>query len=319
MNLRRKIQDRALSIPAHLAFRWANLPAVSAAQERRGENSLRRRLCVDFPLPHEMSVVAGLERDGVFVTDLASIGLADTDAQEIMNSGSLVAGRLAERAAGFGDNRPVMTVSQPDDLLHHRAIYRWGLNAVLLRIVEAYLKRSVAYDGPVVFHTPANGREEGTRQWHLDREDRRVIKVALYLNDVAESDGPFQILKHEHRRSGARFEYRAMTTAELQRSLAASGSPLDIVTCTGKAGTLVFADTARFYHRGKPATGRDRSAIFFSYVSRSPRHPFFCERTHLHRKQIVGLVEGLNPAQKACALWRDELSWLARLIPASPT
>jgi len=312
-----KVLRGIASLPAHLAFHLTNQPAVSAAAERRHRDGLRRNLFVASPLTKEAAVVEGLERNGVFVTDLASLGLGGAGEEAITVSGRQVAARLSEQAVRLGDRPPDMITSEPTDLLRHPEIYRWGLNAVMLRIAEAYLRQPVAYDGALVFHTPANGREVGTRKWHLDREDGRMIKVGLYLNDVDEAGGPFQISKHEHQRPDGRFDYRALTTAELAHRYDGVLAPKNIVTCTGTSGSLVFADTARFYHRGKPATGQDRSAIFFSYFARPPRHPYFCERTRLLRRQIRQLIEGLHPAQQASALWRDNLSVAARIIPSS--
>ena len=318
MHLTTKVTRHIASLPAYLAFHWTNQPAASAIAERRHPGSLRRNMVVDSLLPNEAAVVEGLRSNGVFVTDLDKLGLcSEQQGETIATSGRLVATRLAARAAEHGARPPDMIVSEPADLLRNAEIYRWGLNAVLLRIAEAYLCQPVAYDGALVFYTPADGREVATRRWHLDREDVRMIKVGLYLNDVDEAGGPFQILRHEKERAGARIDYRARTTAGLSRWFGDVSMPSDVVTCTGKSGSLVFADTARFYHRGKPATGQDRSAIFFSYFARLPRHPFFCERSRLSRHQIAKLIEGLHPAQQASALWRDELSMAWRMIPSS--
>ena len=319
-NLMAGYRRKLASLPAHLAFHLTNLPPVAAYMERRHVDSLRRNLCVASPLPHEAAIVAGLHREGVVVTDLDALGLTELgDDGEIMVSAGRIARRLGEVAAAMGTARPPMIVSQMADLIRDPAVYRWGLNAVLLRIAENYLHQPVAYDGPLVFHSSEDGREVGTRRWHLDREDRRVIKVALYLNDVDDSGCPFQLLKQEVQHEGDRFDYSVFQGAEMQQKFGAEVLTADTSTCTGKAGTVIFADTARFYHRAKPSTGRDRSAIFFSYFARPPCHPFFCNRNHLPRQQIVQLTEGLNRAQRACALWQDNVSWVVRQIPESPT
>jgi hypothetical protein len=110
--------------------------------------------------------------------------------------------------------------------------------------------------------------------------------------------------------------YQTLTMAGLQVKLVTPLKPGDIRICTGKAGTLIFADTARFFHRGKPATGRERFTIFYSYFAWRPRH-LFLQGTRLSRGQIVQLVERLGVEQQAAALWRNNLSWGNRLIPPS--
>jgi hypothetical protein len=47
----------------------------------------------------------------------------------------------------------------------------------------------VAYDGASVNYTVADGREVSTRRWHRDWEDRRMLKVAVCLNDVGHGGG----------------------------------------------------------------------------------------------------------------------------------
>lgn len=311
-----KLARRAVNAPALLAVGAMNLPPLLGYLERRHEAAIRRAPPAGGLSAVEAAVVEGLDRDGVFVTSLAALGLAEESGDGIMSTGRRVADALACRAEAMGGGR-VMITTHPTDIVQHPAIYRWGLNPVLLRILRAYLRLPVAYDGPILFHTPADGAEAGTRRWHIDREDRRVVKVGLYLHDVDEHTGPFQSLRREVRPDAGRFDFTALDTAGLRRRFGADEGSPDITTCVGAAGTVIFADTARFYHRGKPATRRARSAVFYSYFARPPRHPFFCERSRLSRPRIAAMVRSLSPEQQDCALWRDSLPWLARLIPSS--
>ena len=61
----------------------------------------------------------------------------------------------------------------------------------------------------------------------------------------------------------------------------------------------------------------DRTALFYSYFSRTPRHPFFCERSTMRRAQLKGLARDLPKRQRDCVLWRDALPLTSRLIPVS--
>jgi hypothetical protein len=305
----------AASAPAYLAFAGLKLAPRPPELSRRRDDILRQCAPVLPLCPAEATVVEGLELRGVFTTSLSALGLATVQGDDTLNSGRLAAAILEERTAF--DRRSGMIVSEAADLMRHTAVYRWGLAPALLRIAESYLCTPPAFDGPLIFRTPADGREVGARKWHLDREDRRVIKVGLYLHDVDEDGGPFQILKQEADRGDGSFTYPTLTMAELQCELVTPLTQEDITTCAGKAGTLIFADTARFFHRGKPATARERFAIFHSYFARRPSHPFFCKRTRLTRRRIAQLVEGLGADQQAAALWRDNLTWGERLIPPS--
>jgi hypothetical protein len=293
------------SLPAYLAYHGSRFIGITSIKAEQDNPS---------PLlsPIEAAVVAGLERDGIFITSLAALGLADGTSQRLIDRAKQVAYGLAKHAS---PTRRAVLTAEAAYLRHEPVIYRWGLNSVMLRIIETYLRQPVAYDGSLVFHTLATGAATETRGWHLDREDTpRMVKVALYLHNVDEEGGPFQLIKEE---IGSRQEYVVFDTEGLQHELGVPVTPENTVTFTGMAGSVVFADTARFYHRGKPAIKHDRAAIFYSYFGRPPRHPFFCNRSHLTRRDIKRLTEGLNPAQQACALWRKEVPWLARIIPAS--
>jgi len=305
----------AASGPAYLAFAGMQLAPRPPELSRRRDDILRQCAPAAPLCRVEAAVVEGLEHHGIFTTSLSALGLEVVQGDDILNNGRRAARLLEDRAVT--DRRSGMIVSEAADLMRHAAVYQWGLAPALLRIAESYLCMPAAFDGPLIFRTPADGREVGTRKWHLDREDRRVIKVVLYLHDVDEDGGPFQILKQETDRGDGSFTYPTLTMAELQRKLVTSLTEENITTCTGKAGMLVFADTARFFHRGKPATARERFAIVYGYFARRPHHPFFCKRTRLSRRQIVKLVEGLSADQRATALWRDNLSWGERLIPPS--
>jgi hypothetical protein len=297
-----------------MALRFTNLPPVMAYCENRYIASL---IFSENLSALQKAAVAQLEQNGVFVTDLAALGCSGDEGAEVMACGNRLAALLAARGAAAGRVRPAVTISKPADLMDYPAIYRWGLNPAILGIVQAYLRSPVAYDGPLVFHAPADGRETSNRRWHVDREDRRVVKVGLYLHDVSESGGPFQLLHHEVRRAGEAFHYKVFDSIRLEQKLGRDVTSRDTVTCPGKAGTLVFAETGRFYHRGKPATDCERATIFFSYFARSPRHPFFCARSGLSRSDLTELIQGLSPEQQAAALWRDTLPLIARLIPPS--
>ncbi len=307
--------DTLASIPAYMAFNWDMLPHASRTAERRRASALRSSLVLNNLSPLESDIFEGLERNGVFVTHLDALGL-DSTGEDIISLGRSVASSALIRAQSKGAAQPSMIVSNAMDLERWPGIYRWGLNAVLLRIAECYLRRPVAYDGPLVFHTFADGKELSTRRWHLDREDTRMMKVALYLNDVDENGGPFEILCREVLRRQDSSRYEAFDTRKLE-TVYGKALRSDIRTCTGRKGTLVFADTARYYHRGRPAVEEERSAVFFSYFGQPPAHPYFCNRNKLSRAQIDRMSFGLHPAQLESALWRDCLPLRARLMPPS--
>lgn len=265
----------------------------------------------------EAEVVRTLERDGLYATSLAAFSLPGT--AEMFNAGTEIAAALAN---GFGRPRSGSRKSTSPEITGseaYRPLFKWGTHVSLLRIVEAYLGLPAAYDGPKVAYTPADGRQAGTRLWHRDREDRRMLKIAIYLTDVTDSGGPLQCLKPDvyEGRLDQGFRYPVRTHAQLERQVGRSIVDDDITSFKRPAGTVIFVDTARLYHRGKPAVDADRRTIFHTYFSLSPRHPFFCERSDLSRADLARFAQELTDAtQRDAVSWRDTVGWL-RLVPKS--
>jgi hypothetical protein len=115
-----------------------------------------------------------------------------------------------------------------------------------------------------------------------------------------------------------RGKFPILTQEQLEKALGDFDPDRDVVTCTGKAGTVIFADTAALYHRGKPASARDRCAIFFNYMNRAPLRPFRCERSPISRAQTRRLAASMPQRQRDCLLWRDSLPLVARIVPPTP-
>jgi hypothetical protein len=302
-------------LPARMALRLCNHPSFRKVLGRRHCRALadhRARLPALDGI--DAAIVAALERDGVFVTTLDALGLSGSD--DILTAGNTLADRFAGEARARSAAGVPFIYIPPEEVIDHPAVFSWGLQDRLLDIAECYVGLPVAYDGVCINYTVADGREVSTRKWHRDWEDRRMLKVAVYLHDVHPTGGPFQMIrrKDSSQNDDDGFAYDLADDAELERRLGADFTR-DVVSCEGPGGTVIFTDTARFFHRGKPATARDRAAIFYSYFASPPRHPFLCERTGMARRDIARLAHDLPDRQRDAALWRRRLPLPLRLIP----
>ena len=295
--LRAGWERKLLSLPAWTAHRISRLPAIERAREARYRSQLAAHApAVPLLTGLDARICDGLRRDGIFMTSLEALALPGS-AEMLSSACELAAGyapKARERAAR-GENflmmPPAMVMMRPD-------LFAWGLHDRLLNIAEAYLGLPPAYDGLAIIHTVADAREQSTRRWHRDREDWRMLKIAIYLNDVDADGGPFEL----DRRGEA-----AMRVDD----------PSAVQSCPGPAGTVIFADTARCLHRGRPAQ-RDRAALFYSYFSRQPRNSFFCERSGLSRTQVAALTRDLPLRQAESAQWFRALPPILRMIPTAP-
>jgi hypothetical protein len=307
---------RALSLPAELVLRLMNLPQLDRPVPQRRTTLSATRLS-----SASAAIVEAIERDGFCVSSLTALGIPGSKA--MLAAALDLSQKLARRARADAGRHTIF--ANAADLLAQPRIFHWGLDEGLLDIVEAYLGTPAAYDGASYFYSVADGREAGTRVWHRDREDHRMLKVALYISNVTREDGPLELLRRswqerlDARRT--RWRYASLRQADLDAALPDADPEDTIHSLAGPPGTVLFIDTARHHHRGRPPTGQDRSAIYHSYFPRRPRHPFCCERSPLSRTEIATFARDLPQRQRDAMLWRQALtgplSWIPRDRPRS--
>jgi hypothetical protein len=310
--------NQVMSIPSQVAWWFSKIPFVE-------ENFLYPRYQktlqeYESKLPIldsiESKIVDELDRNGICITSLEALGIANT-ADFYKSANTLVQElRAISLLPESGGKYEILTT--PEQLIEHEEVFHWGYNERLLKIVEKYLGLPVAYDGLLFVKSIADGREIGPRAWHRDRECRKMIKVCVYLNDVVEEGGPFQCLQPELNSalcSTVKHRYKSVFNEELKTLY--PDQMQGVKTVTGKAGTVFFVDTARYYHRGQPPTKFNRNAIFFSYFSRRPWHPFFCQRSPFSKAQLNSLTAEASTFQRDSTYWKDALPWFVKLIPRS--
>jgi hypothetical protein len=314
----RQKSDWLKNLPARTCLKMCNSETVRTWLGARHQAALARH-SAQLPRldPRDGELVDTLRRDGIAVTSIEALGLDGSQALLARSLG--LARSFAPTARKLNEAGQVFVIVPPKQLVANRHIIEWGLQDRLLDIAEAYIGLPPAYDGVAINYTVADGRQISTRRWHRDWEDRRVLKVAVYLHDVGPDGSPFEVLRRsDTMQSDARgYSYELADDADLAREFG-EGYPTDIMSCTGSRGTVIFADTARLFHRGKPATKQDRAALFYSYFSSTPRHPFFCERTGLARSDLLQLSRTLPPRQRDAIAWWRTVPFALRAIPLAP-
>jgi hypothetical protein len=186
-------------------------------------------------------------------------------------------------------------------IMEHLEIFLWGLEQRLLNIVENYLGLPVAYHGAYFRRDLANNVQHKSRLWHLDKEDRKMLKIIVYLSDVNDDGGPFEYIPKSLTHMVAHtlsYNYGYVQQQTMERVV----SPLNWQSCTGPAGTVLLVDTACLFHRGKIPVFGDRFTIFYDYTTRQPKHPFYC-KSSLSPEHLVLLASQLGEKQRQCLLW----------------
>lgn len=312
---------RFASVPAQIAGYFSNLSFVE-------ENILYPRY--QRALREHASALPTLNsRDSKIVDELVQTGICVTSLDSLAIPNSVKAFKAVAKIKEGLKEIASLPINQNNSTIYATAnllmscpeLFYWGLDERLLKIAERYLGVPVAYDGILFTLSLADGTEYGVRTWHRDVEDRRMVRVCIYLNDVDENGGPFQFMQSDTNSRIGNLEKDKTTSLDNKtpRKLFSPSTTDDITTCTGPAGTVIFADTARHYHRGKPPTQSNRFAIFFTYFSRRPLHPYFCHRSVLSDKHIRNLTGSLCAEKRACVLWDENLPSLVKWIPKKLT
>ena len=185
-------------------------------------------------------------------------------------------------------------VDGPELLLRHPALVQFGLEERLLNIIEDYLGLPVALTAVNLRKDIGGGVQLGTRYWHLDTDEVKVIRMMVYLNDVSMANGPFEYISRPVSRPVRALRRRAFRSAgdpirdEEMRLHIPESHWLPI---TGPAGTVLLADHALCYHQGKTHDS-ERTVMIHTYTSRRPRYP------RLQRN--AALDANLSARQRSC-------------------
>jgi ectoine hydroxylase-related dioxygenase (phytanoyl-CoA dioxygenase family) len=119
--------------------------------------------------------------------------------------------------------------------------------------------------------------------WHRDDVEFQ-FKAILYLVDVNENNGPFQLIKYSNKlkfiiRDCYRYKMRINETRLSEKKIneIINAEPERLKTITGSAGTLILVDTS-LIHRGRPLASGLRYALtnyyYPSYKLKSMQNHF---------------------------------------------
>ncbi|MGI2904080.1 phytanoyl-CoA dioxygenase family protein [Tolypothrix sp. VBCCA 56010] len=276
------------------------IPFVQAQYELVYQTAVNKHL-VNLPVlsTSDRTLVETIKRDGVAITSLSALGIPSNP--RFFQVAKKLMSEIPKSISGQKNEFVVHATSQ--QLMEHPEIFWWGLEQRLLNIVENYLGLPVAYQGVFFRRDIANEVAIKSRLWHIDMEDIKVLKIIVYLNDVNEDAGPFQYIPQSLTSTVARsLKYHSgyIRDETMQQAL----SPSNWKSCTGLAGTVIFASTASIFHRGKIPVADDRFTVFFDYTSRQPKQPFY-NTLSLPKQNLLSLVNNLSKAQKNCVFWQQ--------------
>lgn len=242
--------------------------------------------------PTEAVLVKEVDANGVGVTSLDELELPGTDKLKAALT------RLTDSLAARDPGTNSAIKPTREELAREIDIYQWGLNNRLLDIVENYIGLPARYYGAAVYREVADGKTEGTRQWHRDIEDFRVFKILVWLTDVGPRGGAFQYVPRPVS-DPAVSQLKYVAGFVTDQALSEFVDPTQWVKATGPKWTAVMADPARILHRASPAEDHDRYSVTFTWTSRHPIKTI-TNPDPFTGAEMARLRQGLDNRQLAC-------------------
>jgi len=224
----------------------------------------------------DRNILNALKKDGVCVTTLADLGLSSSS--ELLKAAYY---QLSQMENPNNDHLE-QKLPQISTVTGLPEFYTWAREKRLLNIIENYIGLPVAFHGVHLRKDFKSKHQFGTLLWHSDAEDRRIIKIFIYLNDVEEKTGPFEYIPRSFTslfswnyfrlyyklwKSG----YLGIEDEEVKSVIPKSAWKF----CPGRAGTVILVDTKNVLHHGTVRT-EDRLALFFCYTANPPERPHLC-------------------------------------------
>lgn len=160
------------------------------------------------------------------------------------------------------------------ELASDPTLFMWGLSEDLLDLAECHIGLPPRYLGVEVKReivNPAAGHSHAAvRRWHLDHEDRRILKIIVYLSDVDNASAPFEYVDLPTSQSILCTRGRPYRAARLDEAVRAEIPGPKRRQVTGSRMTAIYVDTGQVLHRVCPPQESERYSVTFAYCSRSP-------------------------------------------------
>jgi hypothetical protein len=224
----------------------------------------------------DRQILKALKRDGVYVTTLADLGLSSTPEllkaayEQLSQMEKIDNDHVAERLP------QICTVTGLSEFS------TWGREKRLLNIIENYIGLPISFHGVHLRIDFPSEHQFGTLLWHSDAEDRRIIKIFIYLNDVEEKTGPFEYIPRSLTSLFSlkywqlyyklwQSSYMGIDDEDVKKIIPKSAWK----SCPGPAGTVIIVDTKNALHHGTVRT-EERSALFLCYTANPPERPDLC-------------------------------------------
>ncbi len=231
-------------------------------------------------------IVSDLVRDGIAVTSLDELFPGENLLEKLNQFKDRLNPEEAEQGKKaylkkYWDRFPTLDLSNP--------FLELTLRSQILSIANAYMKQWTIlryFDLAKTLPVGENTDAVQSQRWHRDPEEKRMVKMFIYLNDVDNEAGPFTYVygSADNGKFGHLFPQETPLGSypnpeEFNRLIPKE----NIKVMTGKAGTVIFCNTAGL-HKGGFATKKER-IMYTAFLSSST----------YSEKPLYKIPEGMEP------------------------
>jgi len=296
-NLSLIIGNKVKNIPHKLKREFYRIPLFQSLREQKYQKTLNNHaLLLPQISPQDTKILNGLHQNGTYVIPIEELELSSSS--NMMEMVNILANNLKSLTLDRNQNNNCEIGSNIEEFREYPKILLWALETRLLNIIENYIGLPIIYQGFAMRRGIADGKYSGVRQWHIDWEDRRLIKIIIYLNDVDINGGPYEYIPRNLTAQAIEklnyYNLGYVSDEEMETAIPKTHWR----ACEALKGSVIITDSSSVFHRAKPPTKEERFSITLCYTSINPQVMWRSRGITVQQWQLIN--SQINQRQKNC-------------------
>ena len=262
-NNARKIDWNSLSFKTNFIF---NEIMCNLMNKLVGKYTFTNDSCIDFNMEND-NILQKLNNDGYCIGHIDK-SMCDSilDSMKNISFKERSTGRIVSYNSTINYQDNCAWAKSQEEVINIPAVQNLICDHKLLNIVQNYLNAKPILTQTNLWFTKNinnNNKVDNAQLFHRDFDHERWIKIFIYIKDVNIVNGPHVFVKKSHTNVGT--VGRGAFVRESDETIKKNYPCDDIVTHTGKSGTIIFEDT-RGYHKGLPVVEGERVLLQLEFA-----------------------------------------------------
>lgn len=177
---------------------------------------------------------------------------------------------INEDVKNLEKNKAFIKLATTEEILSNKDCFEFLTNNKLIGIINSYLGEVPQILHTQVWYSPNKKFIENTSQeFHLDHEDRKQVKLFLFLEDISEDNGPLELISKSHSEQKIKDTGYRLMGGDKPKRLSDKSIILDhIIKCVGMQNSIILVDTSKVLHRGSTKSPKSRTIFMAQYVTK---------------------------------------------------